>query len=123
VTWPASNSSPPAKDCASTDPSGVGKTHLATALAHQACRRGYDAAFITASRLLADLAGGHADGSFTARLKRLAKPAVLAIDDFAMRDFNLAQADDFYDYDEPVTMPRGGYRGWSRAGGMGLLSA
>jgi DNA replication protein DnaC len=78
-------------------PVGVGKTHLATALAHQACRRGYDAAFITASRLLADLAGGHADGSFTTRLKRLAKPAVLAIDDFAMRDFNLAQADDFYE--------------------------
>ena len=78
-------------------PVGVGKTHLAVALAHQACRRGWDAVFITASRLLADLAGGHADRSFPTRLKRLAKPAVLVIDDFAMRDFTVAQADDFYE--------------------------
>jgi DNA replication protein DnaC len=78
-------------------PVGVGKTHLAVALAHYACRRGFDAAFYTASRLLAELAGGHADHSFTARLKRLARPAVLVIDDFAMRDFTIGQADDFYE--------------------------
>ena len=29
--------------------------------------------------------------------KRLAKPALLVVDDFAMRDFSLAQADDFYE--------------------------
>ncbi len=78
-------------------PVGVGKTHLAVALAHQACRRGWDASFHTASRLLAELAGGHADHSFAARLRRLAKPAVLVIDDFAMRDFTIGQADDFYE--------------------------
>jgi DNA replication protein DnaC len=78
-------------------PVGVGKTHMAVALAHQACRRGWDAVFVTASRLLAELAGGHADRSFPARLKRLAKPAVLVVDDFAMRDFTVAQADDFYE--------------------------
>ena len=78
-------------------PVGVGKTHLAVALAHQACRRGWDASFYTASRLLAELAGGHADHSFAARLRRLAKPAALVIDDFAMRDFTVAQADDFYE--------------------------
>jgi DNA replication protein DnaC len=78
-------------------PVGVGKTHIAVALAHQACRRGYDAMFVTASQMLADLAGGHADRSFAARLKRWAKPAVLVVDDFAMRDFSLAQADDFYE--------------------------
>ena len=78
-------------------PVGVGKTHLAVALAHQACRRGHDVAFMTCSRLLAELAGGHADRSFAARLKRLAKPALLAIDDFAMRDFSAGQAEDFYE--------------------------
>jgi DNA replication protein DnaC len=78
-------------------PVGVGKSHLAIALAHQACRRGYDVAFTTCSRLLAELAGGHADRSFAARLKRLAKPALLAVDDFAMRDFSATQADDFYE--------------------------
>jgi DNA replication protein DnaC len=78
-------------------PVGVGKSHVAIALAHQACRRGYDVSFMTCSRLLAELAGGHADRSFTTRLKRLAKPALLAIDDFAMRDFSASQADDFYE--------------------------
>jgi DNA replication protein DnaC len=78
-------------------PVGVGKSHLAVSLAHQACRRGYDALFVTCSRLLAELAGGHADRSFAARLKRLAKPAVLVVDDFGMREFSLPQADDFYE--------------------------
>jgi DNA replication protein DnaC len=78
-------------------PVGVGKTHLAIAHAHQACRRGHDVAFMTCSRLLAELAGGHADRSFPAWLKRLAEPAVLAIDDFAMREFSAGQADDFYE--------------------------
>jgi DNA replication protein DnaC len=78
-------------------PVGVGKTHIAIALAHQACRRGYDVAFMTCSRLLAELAGGHADRSFPTRLKRLAKPALLVIDDFAMRDFSATQADDLYE--------------------------
>ncbi len=78
-------------------PVGVGKTHVAVALAHQACRRGYDALFVTASRMLAELAGGHADRSFAARLKALAKPALLVVDDFAMRDFSVSAADDFYE--------------------------
>jgi DNA replication protein DnaC len=78
-------------------PVGVGKTHIAIALAHQACRRGHDVCFTTGSRLLAELAGGHADNSFPARLRRLAKPALLVIDDFAMREFHATQADDFYE--------------------------
>ncbi len=78
-------------------PVGVGKSHVAIALAHQACRRGHDVSFVTCSRLLAELAGGHADNSFATRLRRLAKPAVLVIDDFAMREFSATQADDFYE--------------------------
>jgi DNA replication protein DnaC len=78
-------------------PVGVGKTHVAVALAHQACRRGYDALFLTCSRMLAELAGGHADRTFAARLKHLAKPALLVVDDFGMRDFSVSAADDFYE--------------------------
>lgn len=78
-------------------PVGVGKTHLAQALAHQACRRGHSAAFTKTSRLLADLAGGHADRTWGARLRRWAKPDVLVLDDFAMRDFTATQADDLYE--------------------------
>src|SRR6185437_5171943 len=78
-------------------PVGVGKSHLASALGHQACRRGYDVAFTTCSRLPAHLAGGHADRSFETRIRKLARPAVLICDDFAMREFTAAQADDLYE--------------------------
>jgi DNA replication protein DnaC len=78
-------------------PVGVGKSHVACALGHLACRRGHDVYFTTCSRLLAELAGGHADRSFEARLKRLAKVEILIVDDFAMREFSAAQADDLYE--------------------------
>ena len=61
-------------------PVGTGKSHLAAALGHQACRRGYDVAFTTCSKLLAHLAGGHADRSFEARVRKLAKVTVLICD-------------------------------------------
>lgn len=78
-------------------PVGVGKTMIAQALGHQACRHGYTVAFIKTSRLLADLAGGHADRTWQTRLRRWVRPAVLILDDFAIRDFTLAQADDLYE--------------------------
>jgi DNA replication protein DnaC len=78
-------------------PVGVGKTMIAQALGHQACRRGLAAVFTKTSRLLADLAGGHADRSFDTRLRRWARPAVLILDDFAMRAFTPTQADDLYE--------------------------
>jgi DNA replication protein DnaC len=78
-------------------PVGVGKSHLAQALGHQACRRGHNVAFTTCSKLLAELAGGHADRSFATRVRKLAKTTVLIVDDFAMREFTPAQADDLYE--------------------------
>jgi DNA replication protein DnaC len=78
-------------------PVGVGKSHLAQALGHQACRRGYDVIFAKTSRVLAELAGGHADRTFNTRLRRLANVGVLVMDDFAMREFTAAAADDLYE--------------------------
>jgi DNA replication protein DnaC len=51
-------------------PVGVGKSHVAQALGHAACRRGHTVVFTKTSRLLADL---------------------------AVRDFTAAQADDLYE--------------------------
>jgi DNA replication protein DnaC len=78
-------------------PVGVGKTHIAQALAHLAIRAGAEARFTKTSRALADLAGGHADGTWTRRLRELARPAVLILDDFAMRELTPTQADDLYE--------------------------
>ncbi|MGH9046333.1 MAG: IS21-like element helper ATPase IstB [Acidimicrobiales bacterium] len=78
-------------------PVGVGKTMIAQALGHAACRSGYSAVFTKTSRLLADLAGGHADRTWETRLRTWARPHVLILDDFAMRDFSSVQADDLYE--------------------------
>ena len=78
-------------------PVGVGKTFIAQALGQQACRRGHSVIFTKTSRLLADLAGGHADRSWENRLRRWARPALLICDDFAIREFTASQADDLYE--------------------------
>ena len=63
---------------------GSGKTYLACALAHQACRAGLSAWYARAPRLFEELNLCHADGSFRKRLAALAKINVLVIDDFAI---------------------------------------
>ena len=78
-------------------PVGVGKTMIAQALGHAACRRGHTVAFTKTSRLLADLAGGHADRTWANRLRRWSRPDIVILDDFAMREFTAAQADDLYE--------------------------
>ena len=78
-------------------PVGIGKSHVAQALAHLAIRSGADARFMKTSRALAHLAGGHADRTWDKRLRELTRPAVVVLDDFAMREFTAAQADDLYE--------------------------
>lgn len=78
-------------------PVGVGKSMIAQALGHAACRRGHSVIFTKTSRLLADLAGGHADRSWESRLRRWARPGLVILDDFAMRAFSATQADDLYE--------------------------
>src|SRR3954469_3567119 len=78
-------------------PVGVGKTHVAQALGHMAIRHGADVRFAKTSRVLADLAGGHADGTWGRRLRELARPPVLILDDFGMRELTARQADDLYE--------------------------
>jgi DNA replication protein DnaC len=78
-------------------PVGVGKSHVAQALGHLAVRQGADVRFLKTSRALAHLAGGHADNTWHKRLGELARPAVLILDDFAMRELTAAQADDLYE--------------------------
>lgn len=78
-------------------PVGVGKSHIAQALGHQAIRIGAEVRFAKTSRALADLAGGHADRTWNKRLAELARPACLILDDFAMRELTVQQADDLYE--------------------------
>jgi DNA replication protein DnaC len=63
---------------------GVGKSFLACALAHQACRKGYRAYYRRASRLFHDLILARADGTYIRLLAKLARLDVLVIDDWGL---------------------------------------
>ena len=78
-------------------PVGVGKSHTVQALGHQACRMGYKVLYMKTSRLLSDLGGGHADGSWESRLRRYIQPDLLILDDFAMKEFTVRQSEDIYE--------------------------
>ncbi len=78
-------------------PVGVGKSHIAQALGHLAIRHSAEVRYAPTSRVLAELAGGHADRTWPRRLGELTRPALLILDDFAMREFTAPQADDLYE--------------------------
>ena len=67
-----------------TGPAGVGKTWIACALTHSACRLGYSASYRRLPRLLTELAIARADGRYAKLLASLAKTAVLVIDDWGV---------------------------------------
>ena len=62
-------------------PPGVGKTHLAVALGLKACAHGVRVLFTTATGLIATLGKAHAEGRLDERLKILAQPQLLIIDE------------------------------------------
>jgi DNA replication protein DnaC len=73
---------------------GTGKTYLACALAHQACRNGMSALYVRAPRLFEELNLCHADGSFRKRLAAIAKITILIIDDFAIAPIGARERND-----------------------------
>jgi DNA replication protein DnaC len=78
-------------------PTGVGKTFIAQALGVQICRQRRRVVFTKTSAFLADLAGGRAEGNWQARLRRYLTPDLVILDDFAMREYPLPQAEDLYE--------------------------
>jgi len=78
-----------------TGATGTGKTYLACALAHQACRLGYRSMYCRINRLFDDLRLAHADGSYGKVLDRLAKTDVLLLDDFGLAPLSDVERRDF----------------------------
>lgn len=67
-----------------TGPTGVGKTWLACALAHKACREGYSAYYVRLPRLLQELDMGRADGRYAKMMRQLGKTDVIVMDDWGL---------------------------------------
>ncbi len=78
-------------------PVGVGKTHIAQALAHIACRMEYDVLFVKASKMFRNINIGRADGSHEKRIKQYTSACLLVIDDFGLKPLTPIQSDDFYE--------------------------
>ena len=75
-------------------PTGVGKTYLACALAHKACREGYSAMYFRLPRLLQELALSKGDGRYTGLLKAIARVDLLVLDDWGLKAFSADQQHD-----------------------------
>ena len=63
---------------------GVGKTYVACALAHQACRKGYRALYRRVPRLFEELLLARADGTYARLLARIARFDLLILDDWGL---------------------------------------
>ena len=68
-----------------TGSTGVGKSHIAQALGHRACRAGYSVLYMPAHILLKQLRAARADGSYDRKLTRISNVHLLVVDDLGLR--------------------------------------
>jgi DNA replication protein DnaC len=78
-------------------PTGVGKSHLAHALAQEACRQGFHVLCINTHKMLQHLNGGRADNSWDRRLNVYLRPDLLILDDFGLKPLQPPAPEDLYD--------------------------
>jgi len=78
-------------------PVGVGKTFLANAIAHSACRRGKKVLLSRAHKIFKTLLQSRADNSFEKELIKYIGPDLLVIDDFGLQKLTHQEANDFYE--------------------------
>jgi hypothetical protein len=67
-----------------TGPTGVGKSWIACALAHRACRNDFVVIYHRFARLFEELALAHGDSRHARMLKNMAKVKLLILDDFGL---------------------------------------
>lgn len=68
-----------------TGPTGVGKSHLATALGNQACVNGYRVFYANAQKLFSNLRLAKIDGTHRKLINSIAKTELLILDDFGLQ--------------------------------------
>jgi DNA replication protein DnaC len=78
-------------------PTGVGKSHLANALAFEALKRDYRVLARPTHRLLADLHAARASGTYSRLLARVMSADLLILDDFGLQPLSAQAVQDLYD--------------------------
>jgi len=78
-------------------PVGVGKTFLAHALGHIACRRGMSTMSVRCDRMLKSLKHARLDNSYEAELRKLLAVDLLIIDDFALDTMDATESRDAFE--------------------------
>ncbi len=78
-------------------PVGVGKTFLAHALGHIACRRGSSVLVLRADRMLKTLRHARLDNSYEAELRKLIAVDLLIVDDFGLDAMEATESRDAYE--------------------------
>lgn len=78
-------------------PVGVGKTFLAHALGHIACRHGYSVIALRADQMLKTLKHARLDLTHETELRRLIAADLLVLDDFGLDAMDMTESRDAYD--------------------------
>ena len=71
-----------------TGSTGTGKSHLASAIGHQACLLGHKVYYASTAKLMGALKMAKADGSHLKELARIEKQDLLILDDFGIQPFD-----------------------------------
>ena len=77
-----------------TGATGTGKTFLACALGHQACRHGLSTRYYRVPRLMSELTQARGDGSLPRLLSRLSRISLLILDDWGLAPLSQVEARD-----------------------------
>lgn len=81
-------------------PSGVGKSFLAQALGHHACRQGFRVKYFRSNKFFQLLLAAKADGSYLDLLKTFKKTNVIILDDFGLSPIDESARQDIFEITE-----------------------
>lgn len=87
-------------NCILTGPTGAGKTYLACALGHQACREGCTVRYHRIPRLFQELALARGDGRYPKLMRAIAKTDLLILDDWTTALLTDEQRRDLFEITE-----------------------
>ena len=111
-------------------PPGVGKSHLAVALAMRALNEGIPTYFVTITELLEDLRRAHADNKLDIRMRKYLRPKLLVIDEVGYWPFGREEANLFfqlistrYEHGSIVLTSNKGFGEWGELFGDSVLAS